>query len=180
MGKKRVSVVIVTVVHGNLKMLAARLSAKDQNIFIIPATDRKFLQVTLRSLELLARHYPLTVVGHPNWEKVTFLKADLLQHVNAVITSSDRVDYHSANMVKFLRAYRAAYRAEPGEYAIKGFDEGMYFGRLAARSTTRPLQLKNERMLHNTFHFEAIPGQGWVNTHVNLYKYVNFELKPVE
>ena len=35
-------------------------------------------------------------------------------------------------------------------------------------------------VIHNGLHFVKKPGLGWVNTHVNILMYSNFELKQVE
>jgi hypothetical protein len=197
MTKKRIKIVEVTILRGDLSALLPQLSTTEQNIFVIPATDQQFVQVTLQALDKLTKqHYPVTLFGHPNWEDATYLKADLLQRLNTYITSGDRVNYHSPKVTKFLRAYRKAYRTEPGEYAIKAFDEGMYFGQLAisqayarqaANNKQNPLvpakavlSYQDFEGLHNTFHFTEVPGLGFVNTHVKLYQYANFELKPVE
>lgn len=193
--KKRIKIVELTIVRGDLSSLLSQLSATEQNIFVIPATDQQFVQVTLGALDKLSKqHYPVTLFGHPNWEDATYLKAELLQRLNTHITSGDRVNYHAAKTIKFLKAYRKAYRSEPGEYAIKAFDEGMYFGQMAASyakqtadSKQNPLMpakivLANQgfEALHNTFRFIEVPGQGFVNTHVKIYRYTNFELKLVE
>lgn len=180
LGKKKVKVVVVTVVRGNLKALVPQLSNKEQNVFVVPSTNQQFLQVTLHSLDTLNRHFPVTLIGHPSWEKVKYLRASLLQSLRTVITSTDRVNYHSADVINFIKAYRKKYHTEPGEYAFKGFDEGMYTAQLAAAKLTNPAELQDYKGLHNTFHFENIGTLGWVNTHVNLYKYANFELKQVE
>jgi len=180
LGKKKVKVVTVTVVRGNLKALVPQLSNKEENVFVVPSTNQQFLQVTLHSLDTLNKHFPVTLIGHPSWEKVKFLNSGLLQRLHTVITSTDRVNYHHADVINFIKAYRKKYHSEPGEYAFKGFDEGMYTGQLAAAKQTTPAAMQDFKGLHNSFHFENIGGEGWVNTHVNLYKYINFELKQVE
>lgn len=193
--KKRIKIVEVTILRGNLDALLPQLSTTEQNIFVIPATDQQFVQVTTHALDkLVKQHYPVTLFGHPNWEDATYLKVDLMQRLNAYITSGDRVNYHAARTIKFLKAFRKAYRTEPGEYAIKAFDEGMYFGQMAANYAKQAVANKQSPLmpakavlsnqgfdaLHNTFHFTEVPGQGFVNTHVKVYQYANFELKPVE
>lgn len=179
LGKKRIKVVEFTVMRGNISLLLPQLSKTEQNIFIIPSINQAFLQVTLRSLEMLLKQYPVTVFGHPNWQDFIFLKPELLQQLNTFITTSNKVDYHAAATIKFLKDYRNAYHAEPGEYAIKGYDEGLYFGQLTAPGQTIS-NFGDYRGLHNTFHLVNKPGAGYVNTHVQLYRYVDFELKPVE
>lgn len=180
LGKKRIKVIMLTVTRGNISSLVPQLSKTGTNVFVIPATDQHFLQVTLHSLDTLTKHYPVTVFGHPNWEKAKFLRAEQLQHLQTMITSTDKINYRSEDVARFVKAYRKKYHAEPGEYAFKGFDEGMYTGKLVAAKANSPLELQNYKGLHNTFHFENITGLGWVNTNVNLYKYANFELKQVE
>jgi len=146
----------------------------------VPATDQHFLNITLRALDTLSRNYPVTVFGHPNWLNYSFLKADLLQRLDTHITSADRVDYKAANTIIFMRQYREAYHTEPTAYAIKGFDEGLYFGDLLATDSLKNLTDANFKGLHNSFQLQKKSGLGWINTHVNVYKYTNFELKKVE
>ncbi|RYD90442.1 MAG: hypothetical protein EOP54_23970 [Sphingobacteriales bacterium] len=141
-----------------------------------------FLKVTLYSLDTLSRRFPITLFGHPNWEKYSYLKAEQMQRLNTHITSADRVNYRSASAITFVRNYRRAYGYEPSEYAIKAFDEGLYFGQLLADDDDNLKELGENEFagLHNSFFFTKKAGQGWVNTHVNIFKYANFELKQVE
>jgi hypothetical protein len=182
LSKRKIQVVNFTVTRGNLTPLVAQLNNKVQNIFLVPSTKQAFLLVALHSLDTLANKFPVTVFGHPNWEKLTFLKAGLLQRLKTHITSTDKVNYKAANTNAFLRSYRRAYRQEPSDYAIKGFDEAMYFGNLLATdndSYKKPEQ-NDFTGIHNSFHFVKKPGLGWINTHVDVLRYENFELKQVE
>ncbi|GAA4335243.1 hypothetical protein GCM10023149_43130 [Mucilaginibacter gynuensis] len=182
LSKKKIKIIPLTVVRGDLKPILAQLTKFDQNFFLIPSTKQAFIQVTLHSLDTLSRRFPVTVVGHPNWEKYAYLKADLLQKLNTHITSADRVNYKAATTITFVRAYRKTYHSEPSDYAIKAFDEGLYFGQLLADGTDNLKKLDDNEFtgLHNSFSFIKKNGQGWVNTHVNILKYTNFELKQVE
>jgi len=110
------------------------------------------------------------------------LKAELLQRLKTHITSSENIDYKAPEVVNFTRKYRNTYHAEPTTYAIKGFDEGLYFGRLLGEDKDGLKKLDQIEFtgLHNIFHFEKKPGLGWVNTHVNVFKYSNFALKQVK
>jgi hypothetical protein len=180
--KRKIQVVYYTVSHGSFKSLLPQLNNKVENVFIVPSVNQSFLTVTLRSLDTLADHYPVTTIGHPTWEKLTFLKPDILQHIKAHITSADRVNYRAAGTVNFIRAYRKAYKKEPSAFAYKGFDEGYYFGELLAQQDDALNQLNQHdfKAMHNEFKFIKKAGQGWINTHVNVFRYSNFELKKVE
>jgi hypothetical protein len=180
LSKRKIQVITITVVRGNLTSLAKQLSA-DQNIFLVPSTKQAFLMVTLRSLDSLSKKYPVTLFGHPNWEKFAFLKSALLQRLNTHITSTDKVDYKSAQTNNFLRTYRRVYRTEPTDFAIKGFDQGLYFAKLLAddEDFNKP-DLEDFSGIHNSFHFIKKPGQGWINTHVDILRYENFDLKKIQ
>ncbi|QXV67204.1 amino acid ABC transporter substrate-binding protein [Mucilaginibacter sp. 21P] len=181
LSKRKIQVITTTISRGNLTKIVKNLSAAEQNIFLVPSTKQAFLMVTLRSLDTLSKKFPVTVIGHPNWEKFAFLKPALLQRLHTHITSSDKVDYKSGETSAFLRSYRHAYHAEPTDFAIKGFDEGLYFARMLAEGEDmRKPDLEDFTGLHNSFHFKNIPGQGWVNTHVDILRYENFYLKKVK
>jgi hypothetical protein len=182
LSKKRIIMNLLTVVHGQLAAIVPQLTTTGQNVFVAPSTDQAFLMVTLKTLDSLAEMYPITLIGHPSWEKFTFLKAELLERLNTHITISDKVNYKAAATITFLRNYHKTYHVEASEFAIKGFDEGLYFGGLLGANTDglKNLNKNDFTGLHNVFHFTNKPGLGWVNTHVTIYQYANFELKPVQ
>jgi hypothetical protein len=182
LSKRSIQIVQLTVVRGKLDALLPQLSLKEPNVFVVPSTNQAFLMVTLRSLDSLAKKYPVTLFGHPSWDKFTFLHADVLQRLKTHITSADRVNYKSAATLIFLRNYRGAYHTEASDFAIKGFDEGLYFGRLlgAGHGELKNLDQTDFSGLHNDFHFIKKPGSGYINTHVNILTYSNFELKQAE
>lgn len=180
LSKLKVKAIPFTVVRGNLTPLLPQLSKTEPNIFVIPSTNQAFLQVTLRSLDSLSKNYPVVLIGHPSWERMTFLRAEQLQRLKTVITSADHVNYKAADTKEFIRLYRKAYHSEPSEYSIKGFDEGLYFGKLLAEGDSFKPEQHDFDGIHNNFHFIHKGQLGWINTHVNILKYVNFELKAIE
>jgi len=182
LGKKHIAVRQLTVVRGQLSSIIPQLSATGQNVFVVPSTSQQFLSVTLRTLDSLAAIYPVVVIGHPNWQKFAFLSIDQLQRLNTYITGSDKVNYKATATTNFIDDYREAYHLEPSDYAIKGFDEGMYFGALLGKNAGELKGLDKDSFegLHNSFNFTYKSGLGWVNTHVNIYHYSNFDLKKVE
>jgi ABC-type branched-subunit amino acid transport system substrate-binding protein len=179
---KHIQVVYLTVVKGDLSAIIPQLNNKVQNVFIVPATDQAFLTVCLAALDKLSQAYPVTLFGHPNWAKFSYLQASVLQRLKTHITASDKIDYKADDTNQFIKAYRAAYHLEPTDYAIKGFDEGYYLGTLLSTDADafKKLDKLTYQGLHNQFNFIKTSNSGWVNTHVSIYQYQNFELKPVE
>ena len=180
LGKKHIRIIEYTVLHGELGSLEPQLSTTGPNVFVVPANNQHFLTITLNSLDTLTRSFPVTLYGHPNWVNFAFLKSDLLERLDTHITLAEHVDYKDAGTITFIQQYKRAYHAEPNAFAIKGFDEGLYLGALLATDKLKDVTQTDFKGLHNTFHFQKKPGLGWVNTHVNLYKYANFELEKVE
>lgn len=182
-GKKNIEVVQLTVVHGKLDALLPQLSTNTENVFVVPATDAAFLTVTLRALDKLGQTYPITLFGHPNWIKASYLQPELLQRLKTHVTTSNRIDYKSPLITGFIAAYKKVYHIEPGEYAMKGFDEGYYFGSVVATAGAdafKHLDQYRYSGLLNDFNFKKTEGSGWVNTHVRMLQYQNFDLKPVQ
>jgi len=177
---KRTKIIMITIVRGKLSALLPQLVPGSQNVFVVPSTDQAFLTVTLRSLDTLNKRYPVTLFGHPSWEHFAFLNAQLMQRLKTHITSADNVDYKSAETITFIRNYHNAYHTEPTAYALKGFDEGLYFGQLLGTNNLKNMAQTDFTGLDNSFHFVKKPGLGWINTHVNQLLYTNFELKKVQ
>jgi hypothetical protein len=82
-----------------------------------------------------------------------------------------------------VKKYRQAYEFEPSEYAFKGYDIGLFFGNLIARSGPNFLNQMtkhNYRGLHNGFHFVHDDKLGYINTSLMLLQYKNFALNTIE
>lgn len=179
LGKKTIAIVEKTITKGNLADIIPQFSTSSENVIIIPSDKQAFLQMIIRSLDDISSEFPITVIGHPSWAKASYLRAEVLQKLKTRITSSDNVDYKDPLTINFINNYRKAFEYTPGEYAIKGFDEGWYFGKLLASD---PQALKNLnrfslQLLHNKFDFIKTSNGGWVNRHVYIMKYEDFELK---
>ncbi|MBC7654389.1 MAG: amino acid ABC transporter substrate-binding protein, partial [Oligoflexus sp.] len=100
------------------------------NVIVLPSTDRVFLITLLNELDKLTSNFQIAIVGHPGWEKATFLDNDLLQRLNTYITSSYQIERTSQRSEEFVKYYRSKFQLSPSEYAFKGFDVGYYFGKL--------------------------------------------------
>ncbi len=178
---KQIKIVDVVVSKGNFTPLLPKLSKTSENVFVIAATDRAFLSVTLNALGALADTYPVQLFGHPNWGKATFLQPELLEKLHTCITSAAQIDYKSAETINLIRNFRKVYHTEPSEYALKGFDTGMYFARLAAIPGFDFKYLQNAPAdVQSNYDFVLKKGYGWINTNVQVLKYDNYTLKPVQ
>lgn len=182
LSKKRIKIIDVTITKGDFSQLLPTLSKTSENVFVVPSTQRSFLKITLDALDKLSDTYPIQLFGHPNWSKATYLRPELLEKMHTIITSAYQVNYKSPEMAAFVKSFRKTYHTEPTEYAIKGFDTGLYFGKLAADPSTdfNHLQDMPFDALHNRFEFVQKKGYGWINRYVGLFRYEDYTLKPVK
>jgi hypothetical protein len=182
LSKGRTQVIQTTIVRGRLNLLEPQLSINSPNIILMPSTNQAFLTVTMRTLDSLAKKYPIILFGHPSWEKFSFLRSEVLQRLRTHITSADVVDHKAAATISFQRTYHKAYHIDASEYALIGFDQGLYFGRLlgADNGNLKDLAASDFKGLNNDFHFIKKPGVGYINTHVNIMDYRYYELRKVE
>ncbi|MEX8547200.1 MAG: ABC transporter substrate-binding protein [Mucilaginibacter sp.] len=182
LSKKRIKIIDVTISKGDFTQLLPMLSKNLENVFVVPSTQRSFLKVTLDAMDKLSDTYPIQLFGHPNWNKATYLKPETLEKLHTFITSAYQVNYKSPEMVAFIKSFRKVYHTEPTEYAIKGFDTGLYFGKILADPSADLNHLRNMPFdaLHNRFEFVQKKGYGWINSYVDLLQYQDYSLKPVK
>lgn len=182
LSKNHIKIVDVAITKGDFTQLLPTLSKTSENIFVIPSTQRSFLTVTLASLYALSDIYPIQLFGHPNWSKANYLTPEMLDKMHTFITSAYQVNFKLPNVVTFIKNFRKTYHTEPTEYAIKGFDTGMYFGKFLANPSTDFSRLQNVPAdpLHNRFEFMQKKGYGWINRYVELLQYEDYSLKPVK
>jgi len=157
-----------------------------QYAVIISSYDRAFVLPTIEKLyklkNLPAGGYAINLYGHPMWSKQNY-PTDKLQNLNAIISSSYKVDYKSSSVINFIKRYRSKYGFEPGEYAFKGFDVAFYFGKLLSNYGEDYLEfLTKEKYkgLHNNFSFIQDAQYGYINISLMLLRYKNFALDIVE
>jgi hypothetical protein len=163
-------------------METKKLPGKDY-VILLTSTERPFVVATLDKLvKMKGAGARLSLFGHPNWLKQNY-NTDKLQALNTKITSSYMVDYKSPAVISFIKKYRNVYNFEPGEYSFKGFDTGLYFGRLLAEhgvSFLKYIPREKYRGLQNSFSFVKDEKLGYINISLLLLEYKNYALNPVE
>ncbi|ADY52490.1 hypothetical protein Pedsa_1937 [Pseudopedobacter saltans DSM 12145] len=152
------------------------------NVIVLPSTDRNFLLSITKELSKLTANFQIAVIGHPEWEKLTFLDGHIMQNINAYITSSSKIDYKSSAVDHFVKSYRAKFQLEPGEFAFKGFDIGFFFGGLMAEKGKDYGDFLTKEVykgLHNNIHLVRDLKFGYSNKELLVLKYQDFQLKRV-
>lgn len=155
------------------------LSPTGLNVIVLPATNETFLETVFKELDKLSLTFKIAVIGHPNWEKATFLNIETLQRLNTYITSSYSVDYKNFETNTFVKHFRNNNNQEPSEYAFKGFDTGFYLANLMVKEGKNyflALDKNQYKGLHTQFDFIKNNQFGYFNGNVMVLKYEDFEL----
>ena len=163
--------------------METKLVKGKQYVVLLSSSDKKFVVPTLDKLMKMKKaSLNISLFGHPDWVKQSY-NTEQLQALNAIVSTSYKVDYTRSEVNNFVKKYRQSFNFEPGEYAFKGFDIGYYFGRLLSRHGEDYLKYivrENYKGLHNSFHFEHDQQLGYINTSLMLLRYKNFALNIIE
>lgn len=168
--------------YSSMAAFETKMQKAKQYAVIVTSSTKEVVNPAIDKLFRLKNNFLIQLYGHPNWSKLN-LSVEKLQGLNTLITSSYYVNYKRSAVNQFIKLYRAKYGFEPSEYSFKGFDTGYYFGALIAKYGKNYLKhLPKEKYigLHNDFTFVEDENYGFINTHVILLQYKNFELIPID
>ncbi|MDR0263725.1 MAG: ABC transporter substrate-binding protein [Sphingobacterium sp.] len=120
--------------------------------------------------------------GHPNMAKLSFENFENMDFYGLTITSSNLVDESDSDTKKFIGNYKLAYKVDPSEFSYKGYDAGIYFGRLIHKyGVDYVSRMTQEKFsgLNSDYKFEFYPKWGYANRALGIMVYHNkkFERK---
>jgi hypothetical protein len=118
------------------------LSDSGRNIIIIPSNDETFVRSVIKQLNGLAEEYLITVYGMPTWTNFEHITTEQFAKVSTHITQNFWLDKSNAAVIRLQQSYAAKYAMNPANFAIKGYDQVLYFGELL---------LKNGADFHDAF-----------------------------
>lgn len=169
--------------------LESYMSAVSENVFVITSFNEVFVNESLRRLNILAQQYQITVYGMPNWLKFETLNLEYLENLNYHYTSDFYVDEFSDTHSGFLSFYKARFQTKPSEYAYKGFDMMLYFGKQLIYDGTEfrsNIQNSTQTGIYNNFEFkmgsaEQFSGSQdfYENNHVHVLRMMDYTLMKV-
>lgn len=112
----------------SINVLEHAASNEIENIFIVPSNDEAFVTNVVTKLNTLsAFNYSVKVCGLSRWQRFKNIDTEYYFNLNLCISTPYFVDYTKDNVKKFILKYRKTFRTEPQQYAIHGYDIGMYF-----------------------------------------------------
>lgn len=149
---------------------------------IVVASENEFLVgTTLKYLNDSNQFLNIQVYGTRKWLEFKTLNIDLCEQLKVKLISPYYFDYNAPNCLIFLEKYRERYYSDPQEYAVIGYEQGLYFlnilmnnhGNLSA-ITKEPMN----RPLTNNYLFKIKPDVKSIqNSNLNILYFENGELK---
>jgi hypothetical protein len=169
--------------YASVFSMEMKLIKDKKYVVVLTSADKRFVTATIDKLIKMQRAgLNVRLYGHPGWAKQSYA-VEKLQALNTIISASYKVDYRRIAVINFVKKYREKYQFEPSEYAFKGYDIGLYFGKSIANSGPKfieELTKHSYRGLHNNFAFVYDEKLGYINTSLMLLQYKNFALNTIE
>jgi ABC-type branched-subunit amino acid transport system substrate-binding protein len=162
--------------------LPAKIPYGDSNVVLIPSNREVFVSAVLTRLRLDSTH--LVVIGTMQWQFFKNFEGDLWEKMHVHLLSPYFIDYGNPALNGFIGSYRERYKEEPTVWSFFGFDEMVYYGNML-HDYGKYFQLKintqNTPLLHTTYRIRHNSGGcGWQNEYVNVLKFENYRLVPVD
>ncbi len=107
--------------------LKALLSKDEENVFIIPSETEAHISVAVTTLNSLAEHYPVTLVGLSNFQRYKSVQTEYFHRIKLNYLSPYSVDYTAPVVNQFIRKFRRNFYAEPNQFSFQGYDVAFYF-----------------------------------------------------
>jgi LysM repeat protein/ABC-type branched-subunit amino acid transport system substrate-binding protein len=163
--------------------VSTQLDATKHNVIVNLITGETMVSNYISNIARLSRDFEITMFGIPEWHAYRTFNLNNLMDVNLNLFATAFVDYEAPHTKHFLHEYRKRYKGEPEEnyYAFMGYDIGMYF--LSALHQfgldfEACLNQHNYRHLGTGFIWQR-SGLGYENTHLNLFRYHDFNIETV-
>jgi hypothetical protein len=149
---------------------------------IVIASENEFLVgTTLKYLNDSNQFLNIQVYGTRKWLEFNTLNIGLCQQVKVKIISPYYFDYKNSNCTFFVEKYRERFYADPQEYAVIGYEQGVYFLSILMKehgSLSTITKQDLNRPLTNDYLFKNKPdGKSIQNSKLNILYFENGELK---
>ncbi|QNL52149.1 amino acid ABC transporter substrate-binding protein [Olivibacter sp. SDN3] len=159
------------------------LAVSTANIVINASTNQFFVAPLVAELytQKTENAYDISLVGHPNWVRLD-LDPNYLSTLNTCISSSYYVNDNDAEVKSFKKLYGDLFKVIPTDFAYKGYDAGLFFGRLLAEHPedyADHLIKEAHDGVSMGFDFNYTPNAGYVNHHIRLLRFDGERYRPL-
>jgi hypothetical protein len=148
----------------------------------VVASENEFLVgTTLKYLNDSNQFLNIQVYGTRKWLEFKTLQIGLCEQIKVRIISPYFFDFKDPNCTFFIEKYRERFFADPQEYAVIGYEQGVYFLNVLIKEHGNLSSITKQdliRPLTNNYQFKNKPeGKSIQNSILNIMYFENGELK---
>lgn len=107
--------------------LKGKLADGKKTRFVVLSNNEVFVLDFLQNLTIASKGVDVEVLGTQKWLKFTSVDMAYLHGANVQMYVQNYADYNVETTKSFVRSFRNFYKAEPNNYAFRGFDVAYYF-----------------------------------------------------
>lgn len=149
---------------------------------IVIASENEFLVgTTLKYLNDSNQFLNLNIYGTRKWVDFKTLNIGLYEQLNVKIISPFFVNFKEPPSLLFNEKYRERYFTDPEEYAVIGYEQGLYFLSVLIKNNGNLSAIISEpinKPLSNSYLYRLKPDGGSIqNSNLNILYFENGELK---
>ena len=157
-------------------ILTSKMEKGTTNRIVVASESEAFIGDVMRNLGIVqGKGYDLVMYAPSKVRTFDTIDGSTYHKALLHLSTSYYVDYSSADVDRFVRAYRALYNTEPSQFAFQGYDTARYFvSRCAKYGIFWPRMLSEEtvRGLHTDFRFSRNRNGNYLNTAVRRVVYL--------
>jgi LysM repeat protein len=155
--------------------LRSKLANGKKNRFVVLSNNEVFVLDFLQNLTTASKGYDVEVLGTQKWLKFNSVDIAYLHGSNVQMYVQNYVDYNQEITKSFVRSFRNYYKADPNNYAFRGFDVAYFFideMRKHGPDFIGCLPKLSSKNVHTPFRFVKEGDGGYMNTDAALIKHV--------
>jgi len=162
------------------------ISKTKPNIVVVPSTDRSFVTEAVNKLYSHKQDTKdsVIVLGFNNFQEIESLDFGYLDFLHAIISSYTDIDYQHSETKSFILKYRNEFHTEPSQYAISGYDIGLYYFsalyKYGSAFQNKLPELKAKGIQTEFDFYQTTDGSGYENKGVGIFKFENYSYKRIK
>jgi LysM repeat protein/ABC-type branched-subunit amino acid transport system substrate-binding protein len=155
--------------------LKGKLADGKKNRFVVLSNNEVFVLDFLQNLTTASKGYDVEVLGTSKWLKFNSVDLAYFHRSSVQMYVQNYADYNVETTKSFVRSFRNLYKAEPNNYAFRGFDVAYFF--IDAMRKHGPnfigcLPKLSNKNIHTPFRFVKEGDGGYANTDAALIKHI--------
>ena len=174
----------ITVINCKNKGIAALPNPfpyADSNVIFIPSKSESFVNTLVSKFRVDSQN--ISFIAPIQWQFFKSFEGEFWEKYHVHVLSPYFIDYDNTALTHFIRQYRLKYNEEPSVWAIIGYDELNFYGKML-RNYGRYFQVhfedSNMPTLHTYYKIKhSRNGCGWQNEYVNTLRFQNYKLNKV-